>query len=355
MLELRSISLVKGGFALREVCLEVQAGEYFVLVGPTGCGKTMLLETIAGLEKPLGGAVLVGGEDITALGPEDRSLGYVPQDYALFPHMTVEANILSGCLARRVPKAEALGRAQEMAEMLHIAHLLPRRIRGLSGGERQRVALARALATHPRLLLLDEPLAALDPATRGRLWRELKAVHQRLGLTTIHVTHDFGEAHALADRTGLMHNGAFLQIGPPHEVFRKPRNRIAAEFVGVLNILEGEAVASGEEGICRMRLAEGVEVWSLAEGPGPAELFLHPEDVVLGHEDCTCVTTRNVFRGRVSGLLHRGPLAEVTVDVGVPLIAVITERQCRELGLDEGVAVTVSFAEDEAYMAAREG
>ena len=355
MLELRDLQLTRGSFSLKGVSLQVREREYFVLVGPTGCGKTMLLETIAGLEMPVAGQVIIGGEDVTPLGPELRRLGYVPQDYALFPHWTVEGNILSGCLVQGVAKAEAQQRAEEMADLLRIRHLLPRRIRGLSGGERQRVALARALVTHPRLLLMDEPLAALDPSTKSRLWRELKALHRELGLTTIHVTHDFGEAHALADTTGLLHNGGFLQIGPPHDIFRRPRNRLAAEFVGVQNIYPGDAVAEGGEGLCRMVLAEGVEAFGLAEGPGPVDLFVHPEDVVLAHEGCRCVHTRNVFRGVVSAILDRGALAEVTLDIGVPMIATVTERQCRELELEEGAVVTAWVGEDEAYMAARGG
>jgi ABC-type sugar transport system ATPase subunit len=349
MLELRDLCLSKGSFRIQDVSLGVAEHEYFALVGPTGCGKTLLLETIAGLERPLSGAVLMDGDDVTDREAEERNVGYVPQDYALFPHMSVEGNILSGCLARRVPREEALGRAREMADLLGIGHLLPRRIRGLSGGERQRVALARALVTHPRILLLDEPLAALDPSTRSRLWRGLKRVHQALRLTTIHVTHDFQEAHALADMTGLMHNGRFLQIGPPAEVFRQPVNRLAARFVGVPNILEGEA-SSRAQGGCVVRVSEALTLRSEACREGPVDVFIHPEDVIVGDDQGA---GENVVEGVLEAVLDRGETVELTLDLGFLLVVTEGRRRYRSLGLREGQAVTATIPAEAVHLAER--
>ena len=354
MLQLRNVSLVKGSFALRGVDLHVREHEYFVLLGPTGCGKTLLVETAAGLERPSAGQVWIGGENVTALMPEHRSLGYVPQDYALFPHMGVQDNIISGCLARGVPREVARERMQSITELLRIGALLPRRIDGLSGGERQRVALARALVVQPRLLLLDEPLAALDPAMKNRLWWELRAIHNALGLSTVHVTHDFEEAYALADRIGLMGDGALVQVGEPEDIFHKPADRFVAEFVGVQNILEGDAVSSPEEGMCSVALGDGLCVWAAGAHEGPAHVFVRPEEVWIGHHGCDCGATRNVFRGKIAAILNRGALVQAIVDIGVPIVSLVTRRACTELGLREGAIVTVSFREEGAHVVRRE-
>jgi ABC-type sugar transport system ATPase subunit len=353
MLELKNIYLNKGGFSLRDVGLHVRQREYFVLLGPTGCGKTLLLETAAGLERPSAGEVSIGGVRVTDWAPEDRNVGYVPQDYALFPHMTVGENIVSGSLARRAPRDEANRQSRHIADVLHIAPLLPRPIQGLSGGERQRVALARALVVQPRLLLLDEPLSALDPSLKNRLWWELRSIHDRLQLTTLHVTHDFEEASALADRIGLMHDGVLLQVGPPEQVFHKPANSFAAEFVGVRNILEGEATFSGEEGACCVHIPGGLRIWATASCEGPAHVFIRPEEVWIGREGCNCGATRNVYRGTVQSTLNRGPLVEVMVDVGVPVVSLVTKRTRDELALARGSTVTVSFREEGAHVAPR--
>ncbi len=353
MLQLKGISLHKGRFSLQEVDLQVRPHEYFVLLGPTGCGKTLLLETTAGLERPNAGEVLIDGIGMTNWPPEERNVGYVPQDYALFPHMTVEQNILSGCLARRAPTDEGRRRTQHLADLLHIAPLLPRRVHRLSGGERQRVALARALAMQPRLLLLDEPLAALDPSMKNRLWSELRAIHDQLHVTTVHVTHDFEEAYALADTIGLMHDGVLVQVGPPEEVFHKPANCVAADFVGVRNILEGQAAPTDGEGSCCVRIGGEVCIWAAAACEGPANVFIRPEEVWIGRGDCDCGATRNMYQGTVESVLNRGPLAEVIVDIGVPIVSLVSKRAREELAIDRGSLVTVSFREEGVHVTPR--
>jgi ABC-type Fe3+/spermidine/putrescine transport system ATPase subunit len=237
MLRLEDISLKLGEFRLREISLHVEPGTYLALLGPTGTGKTVLLETIAGVHKPGSGRIYIKGRDATHLAPEKRHLGIVYQDYALFPHLTVFQNIafglrLKGAEGRKIKKV-----VEEMASFLEIGHLLKRRPNRLSGGERQRVALARALVLEPYVLLLDEPLSALDRATRSRLQKELKRIHTELGITIIHITHDLMEAFFLADRLAVMKQGRILQEGPLDEVCGRPRNRDVAELVGIDNLI----------------------------------------------------------------------------------------------------------------------
>jgi molybdate transport system ATP-binding protein len=237
MLRLEDISVRLGEFRLREISLRVEPGTYLALLGPTGTGKTVLLETIAGVHKPGSGRIYIKGRDSTHLAPEKRHLGIVYQDYALFPHLTVFQNIafglrLKGTEGRKIKRA-----VEEMASFLEIGHLLKRRPNRLSGGERQRVALARALVMEPYVLLLDEPLSALDHATRSRLQKELKRIHTELGVTIIHITHDLTEAFFLADRLAVMKEGRMLQEGPLDEVCGRPKDRGVAELVGIENLI----------------------------------------------------------------------------------------------------------------------
>ena len=254
MLELRSISKRLGSFALTELSAEIQRGEYFVLVGPSGVGKTVLLEIIAGLIPVDGGQVLWCGGGITHVTPERRHFALVYQDYALFEHLSVARNIAYGLAARGVRRTHAVARVHVLAERLGIESLLGRRVESLSGGEQQRVALARALVTEPQILLLDEPLAALDANRRLSLRAELKQLQSERGATFIHVTHDLEEAMSLGDRVGVMLNQRLHQVGTPLGLFRNPSDYEVACFLGMRNVL---AVTQANVGRCR---ACGVEI-----------------------------------------------------------------------------------------------
>jgi ABC-type Fe3+/spermidine/putrescine transport system ATPase subunit len=245
MLVLHHIHLGLGDFSLRDLNLEIGQGEYLVLLGPTGTGKTVLLETIAGLHRPGQGTILLEGVDITALAPEQRRLGVVYQDYALFPHLNVAANIGFGLRMQGYDRAGERRAVEEMAAFLGIDHLLHRVPKTLSGGERQRVALARALVLKPRMLLLDEPLSALDRMTRDRLMAELKRIHRKLGITILHITHDLGEACFLADRLAILRNGAILQTGSPDVITDRPVNHFVARLVGHRNFLRARITKNG--------------------------------------------------------------------------------------------------------------
>ena len=237
MLQLNNISVNLGRFRLNNISLHIQQGGYLVILGPTGTGKTVLLETIAGLRRSDKGRIYIAGQDATHTPPEMRNLGVVYQDYALFPHLTVFENIAFGLRFKKKSGIKVRQTVREMADFLGIESLLERRPLNLSGGERQRVALARALVLKPYALLLDEPLSALDRQTRDRLRRELKKIHRRTGVAIFHITHDLTEAFFLANHLIVMKDGSILQQGSPDEILRSPHDRMVAEMVGVHNFL----------------------------------------------------------------------------------------------------------------------
>lgn len=217
--------------------LQIEAGETLVLLGPSGCGKTTTLRIIAGLESPDAGQVMFNDDDVTHLPIEQRHVGMVFQSYALFPNMTVQENIAYGLKVRRMPAAELKTRVNEMLEMMHIEPLALRQVHQLSGGQKQRVALARAIAPRPRMLLLDEPLTALDARLRETLRSDINALLRSLGITTVYVTHDQAEAMALGDRIAVMDRGRISQIGTPQQIYFNPANAFVADFIGTLNVV----------------------------------------------------------------------------------------------------------------------
>lgn len=245
MLRLQDIRITLGDFSLKDISLQVKEGECMVLLGPTGTGKTVLLETIAGMHRVERGSILIQGRDVTRLPPEKRNLGVVYQDYALFPHLTVARNIAFGLQLRGEPGRKVTKAVGEMGDFLDISPILGRRPGNLSGGERQRVALARALVLEPYVLLLDEPLSALDRSTRDRLRRELKRIHQEIGVTIVHITHDLAEAFYLADHLAVMKDGSILQQDTPENVLKRPRNRAVAELLGIENLIPGRVGENG--------------------------------------------------------------------------------------------------------------
>jgi len=268
-----------GTRALEATDLTIQAGETVVFLGPSGCGKTTTLRLVAGLDEPdEGGKVWFGDEDVTAVPIERRNVGMVFQSYALFPNMSVEENVAYGLRVRKVSFDERSKRVRESLEMMHISDLAKRRIDQLSGGQRQRVALARAIAPRPRVLLLDEPLTALDAKLRESLRVEIDRLLRSLGITTVYVTHDQGEAMALGDRIAVMDKGRIAQIGTPEEIYRAPANAFVADFIGTMNRLFGRIEND-------LLVFPGGQVnWT---GPAPAGgLMFRPEDLKLAATGC---------------------------------------------------------------------
>jgi len=345
LIRLSNVSSRRGAFSLQATNLEIAAGEYFVLLGPTGAGKTQLLEVVAGLQAPSSGEIWIDGENVTSLPPEARRVGFMYQDYLLFPQLTVRKNIAFGL--RQMPQAEASARVGEVARLLKIEPLLDRHVVGLSGGEQQ-IALARALAPHPRVLLLDEPLSALDPQIRRELRRELRSLHEELRMTTLHVTHDFEEALALADRVGVIHEGGIVQTGMPDEIFRKPASAFLARFLGVENLLRGNVVRRDPRKLHTGAAFEAVfeagplKLYVIAESEGPAYAAIRPEEITVSR-DFFSSSARNRLEGTVAGVEKFWPLVRLTVDVGVPLVAVITVQSLESLELAPGINVCLTI------------
>jgi len=252
----RSVSLLYGNDrALADVDLEIADGEFFGILGPSGSGKTSCLRLIAGFERPSAGSIELHGRSTERLPPYDRDVNTVFQDYALFPHMSVAQNVAYGLMVKRVGRRERLDRVEEMLEMVRLEGFGARRPSELSGGQRQRVALARALINRPSVLLLDEPLGALDLKLRQQMQVELRSLQRQLGITFIFVTHDQGEALSMSDRLAVFNEGRIEQVGTPREVYERPATRFAAEFVGDSNTIEmrGEAALGDVEGVFSLR------------------------------------------------------------------------------------------------------
>ena len=271
--------------ALGPVSFTVEEGEFLTLLGPSGCGKTTTLHVIAGLLEPDSGRLSMRGDDITALPTDRRGMGVVFQNYALFPHKTVEENIGFGLRMRRVPKPQIRERVREMLDVVGLPGVEARYPRQLSGGQRQRVALARAMVIHPPVLLLDEPLSNLDALLRKQMRSELRAIQRRIGITAIYVTHDQDEAFEMSDRVILLNQGRIEQIGSPERLYDRPETRFAAEFIGDANLIEGEVVET-DDGVARVRAAGAGTIPANAAGSGfevgsPVYLVVRPERIRL--------------------------------------------------------------------------
>jgi putative spermidine/putrescine transport system ATP-binding protein len=241
--------------AVDDVSFDILDGEFFAMLGPSGSGKTTCLRLIAGFEQPTSGAVMIHGKSVAGVPPYDRDVNTVFQDYALFPHMTVAENVAYGLMIKKVPSAERKKRAQEMLDMVALGSFGGRKPSQLSGGQRQRVALARALVNRPSVLLLDEPLGALDLKLREQMQVELKAIQRQVGITFIYVTHDQGEALSMSDRIAVFNQGRIEQMAAPSELYERPRTAFVAGFVGVSNLLNGAVAAhlTGKEDACSIR------------------------------------------------------------------------------------------------------
>ena len=316
--------------------LTVAEGEFFSLVGPSGCGKTTLLRLISGLAVPDRGRIILDGQDLTGVAVSERRIGFVFQDYALFPHLTVKGNIEYGLKVRRWSTAQRERRLRELLALFELETLANRRIQELSGGERQRVALARALAPEPFLLLLDEPFAALDYGLRRRLRRELKALQTQLGFTAIFVTHQQEEALSLSHRLAVMEGGRILQVGSAPEVYSKPGHPFVAKFLGDANLIPCTVEVTGagllvtpEAGAAFTLPVDGGEV---AE-PGSYLLMIRPEDVVLAEKEV-------VYTGELMTVeyLGHGFYAEIKTGADLILKILVEKTTALKAGQTRGVS-----------------
>lgn len=332
-------------FSLKDINLEIKEGEYFVILGPTGAGKTLLLETIAGFHIPDGGEIWISGLKVTELAPENRRIGFIYQDYSLFPHFTVEENIEFGLKLRKSSSLEKNNkRVKEIMDWLSISHLAHRYPATLSGGEKQKVAIARAIAIEPSILLLDEPLAALDQRTRDYMREELKRVKEKFEITMVHVTHDRTEAMVLADRIAVMFNGKIMQVGTPYEIFNKPLSEEIANFVGVENILSG-IVRNNEKNVAGIEvdIDIGCNIFAVSSySSGRVKIFIRPEDIILSKRKREGESSaRNVIKAKIEEISDIGALVRVKMENG--LVAFITKQSAADLGLKIGDEIYANF------------
>jgi putative spermidine/putrescine transport system ATP-binding protein len=334
--------------AVEGFTLDVAEGEFVSFLGPSGCGKTTTLRMIAGFETPTHGRITLAGEDITYAKPNQRNVGMVFQSYALFPNMTVAHNVAFGL---RVRKEEAAARDERVAQLLELIHLpdkgdaYPHQ---LSGGQQQRVALARALAIRPKVLLLDEPLSALDAKIRDELRYEIRRIQQELNITTIYVTHDQEEALALSDRVVVMSRGRIEQVGPPFEVYNNPATAFVASFVGQLNRLSA-VVTNSATGTLRVGDSE-VRTTSPVDAPGGSEVFLmlRPEELTLDDQ------ADNVLTGKVDSVTFLGSIVRVQVAVnGGRLTADLFNERLLRLPVS-GESTLISFPAHACWVMSRE-
>jgi spermidine/putrescine transport system ATP-binding protein len=337
LLKLRNVSKTFGRTtAVKPVDLEIHRGDFFAILGPSGCGKTTLLRMIGGFIEPTSGTIEIAGKDVTGLGPERRPTNMVFQGYGLFPHMTVKQNVAYGLRIAKLPKPEIAERTWEALALVHLEELESRMVQELSGGQQQRVALARALIMRPPVLLLDEPLAALDLKLRQAMQEELRRIHSDIGGTFVFVTHDQGEAMSLANRLGVMHQGEMIQVGSPEDVYRRPKSAFVAAFVGDANILRG----SRRAGV--VTLDAGARFRS--DGPESSVMVVvRPEAIVINQAQADGECT---LRGTIGDMIFMGAHIRYSIDVGSPAPIMVQVNPGSAPPMRRGEEVSLSWTPD---------
>lgn len=346
--------------AVDHVSLSVRKGEFFSLLGPSGCGKTTLLRILAGFERPDTGRVLLNGRDITALPPHERKVNTIFQSYALFPHLTVRENIAFGLRIEKRPKSEIAEEVERMLVLIQMEDQAEKYPDKISGGQKQRVAIARALIKKPQVLLLDEPLAALDLKLRQRMLMELDLIHDEVGITFLYVTHDQGEAMSLSDRIAVMNGGVIEQVGTPGEIYEAPRSSFVAAFIGDTNFFEGRVaeVVGGE--YSRLVIDGFPEVLCFNDKHisvgNPVYLSIRPEKFHISREKPEAGNRHNIVQARVEDVIYQGLMTRYWVRSGEYRISVA--RQHSRFLLDEtpirwNEDVWISWHADDGYMLER--
>ena len=327
--------------ALDDVSIQIRKGEFFTLLGPSGCGKTTLLRLIAGFEMPTAGVILLEGADITELPPNRRPVNTVFQSYALFPHLSVAENVGFGLTMQGRPKAEVQARVAQMLALVKLEAMAERKTSQLSGGQQQRVALARALAPQPKVLLLDEPLSALDLKLRKEMQVELKRLQTETGITFIFVTHDQEEALTMSDRIGVMSAGKLQQVGSPKDIYTRPVNRFVASFIGETNFLPGTVVPGG------VKLAGGAVVEVATEAKGAVTVTVRPEQVRI-----VAAQEAGAIAATVRLLVYFGTdtHCHLALADGTEVVARVQSPASGEAGIEEGSTVGIRFASGAAQV-----
>ncbi|MFT3829200.1 MAG: ABC transporter ATP-binding protein [Opitutaceae bacterium] len=350
MVQLRGVTKRFGSVtAVDAVDLTIRKGEFLTLLGPSGCGKTTLLRLLAGFETPTAGEILIEGHDVSDIPPYRRDVNQVFQSYAIFPHLTVEENIAFGLKMRHVPAAERRERAEEALGLVSLAGLGRRRPHELSGGQRQRVALARALVCRPKVLLLDEPLSALDAKLRRAMQLELKHLQRQLGITFVFVTHDQEEALIMSDRIAVIHRGRIDQLGTATEIYHAPASAFTADFIGEANLLDS-AVMANNGVTAQLQLGEGAEVSVRASAvqPGATRVLVsvRPEKIYITR---TKPAKENTFKGVIEEEIFRGAMDELRIRIagGLQLMAVVANESAHEHAWHKGDTVFCAIHTDD--------
>jgi len=327
--------------------LDVGAGEFVSFLGPSGCGKTTVLRMVAGFEEPTAGSIVIAGKDVTRLKPNQRNIGMVFQAYALFPNLTVAQNIAFGLRVAGVPKADSDKRVAEMLELIKLPQFGDRYPYQLSGGQQQRVALARAIAPKPKLLLLDEPLSALDAKVRVALRDEIRAIQKELGITTVFVTHDQEEALSISDRIVVMYGGKAEQVGTPFEIYNRPETKFVANFVGTLNVLEG-TVTDASSGKVKVGAGELVLAGKLngSKAGDTLSLALRPEAISLGRQPGREAT----LGGEISEVSFLGSVIRVRVGLGNQAVSLDTFNSPASPPPKVGEKAEISFSPEDVLV-----
>jgi iron(III) transport system ATP-binding protein len=333
---------------LKDVNLHVEPGEFFAFLGPSGCGKTTLLRLIAGFNTAQTGLVRVGGTDVSTLPPWKRDVGMVFQSYALWPHMSVARNVAFGLEERRMPRDEIAVRVDQALDLVGLKHLKDRKPSQLSGGQQQRVALARTIAIRPKVLLLDEPLSNLDAKMRVQVRRELRELQQKLGITTIFVTHDQEEANTICDRIAVMSDGVVQQVGTPMDLYDSPVNLFVANFLGTANILDGEPGAGSFEirGGGRLPVAAGTPL------PPGAKVVFRPQNAVIGRPNGALATGLTRLHGQVMHFEFLGASIRYGIRIGDNEVLVDVPHQSGMRPVGPGETVVVDLDHERALFLA---
>ncbi|MBN2474784.1 MAG: ABC transporter ATP-binding protein [Pirellulales bacterium] len=354
MIRIEQLQFAVGSFALRKISLHVRPGEYFVLLGPTGSGKTLLIECLCGLNRIRSGRIHIDGVDVTRYEPRNRGIGYLPQDYALFPHRTVRQNVGFGLASRRSDPTTIRREVDRLMEQVGVGHLANRYPERLSGGEKQRVALARALAIRPQVLVLDEPVSALDEQTRDELCRQLKQLQLGTRTTTVHVCHNFAEMLSVADRVGIIQQGGILQVGAPADVLQRPAGTQVARFVQVGNLFAARArdVGGWVEVDCRQGIVLRAAKRGAADLSGQVTVMVRPENVRLTPATPEKPPEATALEGSVSAVVDLGPLVRVRVccGEGVQWLASLGKREYQDHRLAAGDRVHLSIDPSDVHI-----
>ncbi len=354
MVELLNVTKRFGSYeALKEASFQIRAGEFMTFLGPSGCGKTTCLRLISGFDTPTSGQILLDGKDVTFEPPYRRDVNQVFQNYALFPHLTIYENIAFGLRMKKIPTAQIHERVDRVVKMTSLEEFTARKPAQLSGGQRQRVALARAIICEPKVLLLDEPLSALDAKLRTQMRVELKQLQKKLGITFIFVTHDQEEALTMSDRVAVINAGRVEQIGTVNEIYYKPATRFVASFIGESNIVEAEILRSeGEFLHCRLEGGLELAVRS-AQPPALSQILLslRPEKIRLTREN---PGNRNSFPGTIEMEIFKGAVDELTISVqgGLQLGAVLANDGQAESDFHEGERIFARIQPEDIHIVA---